>query len=117
VDDNADEAQSLRDLVGFWGHEVQTAPDGPAALALAAAFRPRVVLLDLGLPRMDGYEVARRLRSLFPGTAPRLLAVSGYGSEEDRRRSHEAGIERHLTKPVDPSELERALERPARAGG
>ncbi|HEY3448740.1 MAG TPA: PAS domain S-box protein [Myxococcales bacterium] len=117
VDDNADEAQSLRDLVGFWGHEVQTAPDGPAALALAAAFRPRVVLLDLGLPRMDGYEVARRLRSLFPGTAPRLLAVSGYGSEEDRRRSHEAGIERHLTKPVDPAELERALEGPARAGG
>jgi PAS domain S-box-containing protein len=107
VDDNPDEAQSLGDLIELWGYAVKTTIDGPAALCEAADFEPDVVLLDIGLPRMDGYEVAQRLRQ--QGVKARLVAVTGYGRDEDRARSREAGFAEHLTKPVDPAELERIL--------
>jgi CheY-like chemotaxis protein len=109
VDDNQDAADSLALLVQVAGHEVRTAHDGPTALEVAKTFRPEVVLLDIGLPRMDGYEVARQLRKQ-PGLEKVVLAaVTGYGQEEDRRRTHEAGIDEHLVKPVDPTDLEKVL--------
>jgi PAS domain S-box-containing protein len=109
VDDNKDAAESLALLVQVAGHEVRTAHDGPTALEVAKTFRPEVVFLDIGLPRMDGYEVARQLRRQ-PGLEKVVLAaVTGYGQEEDRRRTHEAGIDEHLVKPVDPTELEKVF--------
>jgi two-component system CheB/CheR fusion protein len=109
VDDNADSAESLALLLGLWHHEVKTAPDGPTALALAPQFRPDVVILDIGLPKMNGYDVARELRKL-PGVGTALLvALSGYGQEEDRKLSHEAGFAHHLMKPVDPDDLAAVL--------
>ena len=104
VDDNRDSAESIALLVEIWGHEVRTAFDGPSALDIAAAYRPEVILLDIGLPGMDGYEVARRLRQ-GAGGGPVLVAMTGYGMEEDRRRSREAGFDHHLVKPVDPEGL------------
>jgi CheY-like chemotaxis protein len=106
VDDSADTASSLAMLLRLWGHEARTARDGPAALAAAAEFAPEVALLDLGLPRMDGYELGRRLREL-PGLGRLLLvALTGYADAEYRRRSAAAGFAFHLVKPPDPSELE-----------
>ena len=92
------------------GYEVRIAYDGPAALTAAAAFNPTVVLLDLGLPAMDGYEVARRLRTLPGFTTARIVAVSGYGQESDRKRTAEWGFDRHLVKPVDLAEILALLE-------
>jgi PAS domain S-box-containing protein len=108
VDDNEDAALSIAILLGLWGHEVKTAFDGNAALAVAAGFAPEVVLLDLGLPGLDGYEVARRLRA--GGLRGLLVAVTGYGREEDRARSRDAGFDRHLLKPVDLDALRAILE-------
>ena len=109
VDDNTDSAESLALLLGLWQHQVKTAPDGPTALVLAAEFRPDVIILDIGLPKMNGYQVARELRKL-PGLSKAVLvALSGYGQEDDRRQSKEAGFARHLMKPVDPEELKRVL--------
>lgn len=109
VDDNVDSADSMALLLGLDGHETRTAFDGPGALAEALAFRPRVVLLDIGLPGMDGYEVARRMREL-PGLRDVLLiAITGYGRDDDRARSKEAGFDHHLVKPVDPETLGRLL--------
>jgi signal transduction histidine kinase/integral membrane sensor domain MASE1/ActR/RegA family two-component response regulator len=120
VDDNADAADSLAQLLRLAGHEVRVAYDGPAALEAARTYRPDAVLLDIGLPGMSGYEVAKLLRTQ-PGPRPTLLvAVTGYGRQEDRRRSREAGFDVHLTKPVDPHELERVLTTrrgPAAAAG
>ncbi len=104
VEDNADAAMSLALLLQFEGHEVRMAHDGPAALELARTFGPEVVLLDIGLPGLDGYEVARRLREDFKETVL-LVAQTGYGQDEDRRRSQEAGFDHHLVKPVDPHAL------------
>jgi two-component system CheB/CheR fusion protein len=107
VDDNRDGAESLAMLLRFWGHEPELAHDGPSAVELAEAARPDVVLLDIGLPGMDGYQVARRLRDrLDPRTM--LVALTGYGQDEDRRRAREAGFDHHLIKPVDMDAL-RAL--------
>ena len=109
VDDNRDSADTLAELVRIWGHDVRTANDGPAALECARRFRPQVVLLDVGLPGMDGYELARRLRA--EGLAGDVLvSVTGYGQDEDRRRAAEAGFDLHLTKPVDPAQLRALLE-------
>jgi PAS domain S-box-containing protein len=109
VDDNADAANTLAYFLGMSGHEVRTAYSGPAALAAAQAYRPEVVLLDLGMPGMDGYEVARRLRR-EPGLNNVLLvALTGYGHEEDRRLSREATINHHLVKPVEPEALQALL--------
>ncbi len=109
VDDNVDAAESLSMLLSLEGHEVQVAHDGPTALRLAEVFKPDVVLLDIGLPRMDGYEVACRLREQPAQKGLLLVALTGYGQDEDRRRSHEAGFHVHLVKPVDLDALRVAL--------
>jgi CheY-like chemotaxis protein len=109
VDDDPDIAESLAQLLRDMGHETRVAHGGPEALALARDFRPEVVLLDLGLPGMDGFEVARRLREQPGQERLPLIAVSGYGHEEDQRRSREAGIEHHLVKPVRAADLVRVL--------
>jgi CheY-like chemotaxis protein len=110
VEDSRDGAESLRMLLSLSGHEVRVAHTGPAAVEAAREFRPSVVLCDLGLPGgMSGYDVARALRQ-DPATAPaRLIAVSGYGQPEDQARARAAGFDLHLTKPVDPGELQRQL--------
>jgi signal transduction histidine kinase len=102
VDDNADAAQTIGELLGELGYRIEIAHDGPAALARAAAFKPHICLLDIGLPVMDGYEVARRLREL-PELSPdmRIVALTGYGQDADRRRSEDAGFNGHVVKPVD----------------
>jgi signal transduction histidine kinase len=100
VDDNVDGADSLAVLLRLSGHEVSLAHDGPAALDLARAFRPEIVLLDIGLPGMDGFEVARRLRGNEPTRDAILVAVTGYGRDEDRAKSQEAGFDYHLVKPI-----------------
>jgi signal transduction histidine kinase/ActR/RegA family two-component response regulator len=105
VDDNVDAAESLAILLHMEGHEVRTTYDGPAALGAAETFRPEIVLLDIGLPKMDGYEVARRLRRAPGLEKVVLVALTGYGQEEDRRSSREATIDHHLVKPVDPEAL------------
>ena len=101
VDDREDAARMLGLVVAQAGHKVQLAFSGEEALALGATFRPEVVLLDLGMPKMDGYEVARRLRRRAWGKKLMLVAVSGWGQDEDQRRTREAGFDRHLVKPVD----------------
>jgi PAS domain S-box-containing protein len=109
AEDNRDAAQSLDRLLRLWGHDVRTAADGAAALEVARAYRPDVVLLDLGLPGLDGYEVARRLRR-EPGLGGVLLvALTGYGQEDDRRRTREAGFDHHLVKPADLERLRHVL--------
>jgi CheY-like chemotaxis protein len=108
VDDNVDAAKTLEQLLRFAGHEVSLAHDGPAALAAAAAAPPDLVLLDIGLPGMDGYAVAARRRAAgHAGTA--LVALSGYGTEDDIRRSREAGFDHHLVKPIDFARLRRIV--------
>jgi signal transduction histidine kinase len=109
VDDNADAADSLGVLLEMMGHEVRTAYDGVEAVAKTAEFAPDVVLLDIGLPRMNGYEAARRIRQQPSGRAMRLVALTGWGQDEDKRRSREAGFDVHVTKPLDPALLERLL--------
>ena len=105
VDDNVDAADVLAMFLQLAGHEVKVAHGGPAALGIAATFQPQVILLDIGLPGMNGYEAARQLRQL-PGLEKVLLvAVTGYGEDHDRRQAQEAGFDHHLTKPVDPEAL------------
>jgi CheY-like chemotaxis protein len=108
VDDNADYADSLGALLEFEGYQVTVLYDGQAALRCATELRPDAVLLDIGMPCMNGYEVARRLRDEM-GRAVCLMAISGYGAEEDRRRSREAGFDHHLVKPVDVEVLRKLL--------
>jgi CheY-like chemotaxis protein len=113
VDDNTDAARSLaRLLTRNHGHEVRVSHDGPGALASAESFRPQVVLLDIGMPGMDGYEVAERLRSKPDLGEMTLIALTGWGQEADRRRSKEVGFDHHLVKPVDPDVLCRLLQDP-----
>ena len=109
VDDNQDSADTLAMVLRIEGHEVHVANDGPHALSLAARLQPEVVVLDIGLPGMNGYEVARRLRRMQLNGDIRLIAVTGYGQEDDLRATSDAGFERHLTKPVDPAELARII--------
>ena len=109
VDDNKDSADSLALMLRLDGHEVHTANDGPQALALAEQIQPAVIVLDIGLPTMNGYEVARRLKKLRLDPGIRLIALTGYGQEDDLRAASEAGFERHLTKPVDATELSRLI--------
>ena len=110
VDDNHDSADTMAELVRLWGHDVRIAHDGPSALACAREYRPQVILLDVGLPGMDGYELARRLRADGLG-GELLVSVTGYGQEEDRRAAEQAGFDHHLTKPVDPDTLQRLFGR------
>jgi len=101
VDDNRDAADSLGLLLTFQGADVQVVHDGPAALAALGTYHPSVVLLDIGMPGMDGYELARRMRQLLDGDDVTLIALTGWGQVQDRRLSKEAGIDYHLIKPVD----------------
>lgn len=105
VDDNRDAADSLAMLLQLDGSSVQVAVTGAEALAVFEQMRPEAVLLDIGLPDIDGYEVARRMRAASGGKDAMLIALTGWGQEEDKRRAAEAGFDEHLTKPVDPDVL------------
>ncbi|MDB4979898.1 MAG: hypothetical protein JWM82_650 [Myxococcales bacterium] len=101
VDDNVDAALTLQEVLVELGYESVVAHDGLAALDLASSFNPHVAVLDIGLPVMDGYELARKLRERFGAQTPRLIAVTGYGQDSDRARAHAAGFDHHLVKPID----------------
>jgi CheY-like chemotaxis protein len=117
VDDNRDSAESLAMLLRLTGQDVRTVHDGRQALILAEAYRPDLVLLDIGLPGIDGYEVARRLRSVpWIGTTT-LVALTGYGGEDDRRQARAAGFDHHMVKPVDFGALHRLLAALAESPG
>jgi CheY-like chemotaxis protein len=109
VDDNQDAADSLAMLLHLAGHEVRAVNDGATGVEVAKALRPDVVLLDIGLPGMDGYEVAHQLRNLPGLEAVVLAAMTGYAQEEERRRTHQAGFDAHLVKPVDLADLEKVF--------
>jgi CheY-like chemotaxis protein len=109
VDDNRDAAELLGQILESFGYAVRLAHDGPEALQLARAFRPAVALLDIGLPVMDGYELARKLRSRLPDI--RLVAVTGYGQPNDRRRALDAGFQAHLIKPVTIGTVTETLDK------
>lgn len=109
VDDNLDGAESLAMLLQIYGHETRTAHAGDKAIELANEFRPEVIFLDIGLPGMNGYEVARRIRANPEHQGITLVAVTGWGSEEDRKLAREAGYDRHMTKPVDPAAVMKAM--------
>jgi two-component system, sensor histidine kinase len=110
ADDNVDFANSLAQLLAERGHEVRVVHDGAAALAAAEEFAPDIAFVDLGMPKVQGYEVARRLRAQPRTTTCVLVAVTAWGKDNDRRRAREAGFDRHLVKPVDPGEIEAILE-------
>jgi CheY-like chemotaxis protein len=109
VDDNRDSAISLGMMLQLMGNQVRTAHDGQEAVRAAEVFRPDVALLDIGLPKLNGYEAARRIRDEAWGREMVLIAVTGWGQEEDKRRSREAGFNFHLVKPVEPAALEKLL--------
>jgi CheY-like chemotaxis protein len=110
VEDNADVREMLRMLLQLQGHEVHEAADGHAGLEAAVGLRPDIALIDIGLPGMDGYELARTLRQL-EGSTPLLVAVTGYGRSEDRQRMQQAGFHAHLVKPVDPERIREIVDR------
>lgn len=110
ADDNADAAESLGEVLRLLGHDVRVAYDGQQALHLAADFRPEVVLLDIGMPKMNGYETAQQMRAQPWAVGTTLVALTGWGHDEDKRRATDAGFDRHFTKPVDPVELLQMLE-------
>lgn len=109
VDDNRDGADSLATLLRIMGNDTSTAYDGQEGLTVAERLRPEVVLMDIGLPNLNGYEAARRIREQPWGKHVVLIAVTGWGQDEDRRRSQEAGFNHHMVKPVDPNALMRLL--------
>jgi len=109
VDDNVDAVESLAVLLRADGHDVRIAHDGASALALIESFRPHLVVLDIGLPGMNGYEVAQRIRARPELGAPMLVALTGYGQQEDRKRARAAGFDHHFIKPADVSALQRLL--------
>ena len=109
VEDNIDAAESLATLLRLWNHDVSVVHDGRLALEAAREQQPEVVLLDIGLPGLDGYQVARRLRDEIGLDHALLVAMTGYGQPEDRRRSQEAGIQYHFVKPVEPLVLRNLL--------
>jgi CheY-like chemotaxis protein/two-component sensor histidine kinase len=109
VDDNVDAAETLAMVLALDGHDVTVAHDGARGLQLAEESRPQLVLLDIGLPKLNGYEVARRIRQQPWGRAMTLVAITGWGQEDDKRRAREAGFDLHLTKPIAPGALDRLL--------
>jgi len=109
VDDNRDTARSLKQLVELMGHDALEAHDGHEAVDAARAYRPDVVLLDIGLPGMNGYDAARAIRRQGSGAA-KLVAVTGWGQQDDKRKSEEAGFDLHVTKPVEIATLESLLQ-------
>ncbi|MBA3482836.1 MAG: response regulator [Pirellulales bacterium] len=117
VDDNRDAAAALAMILKMMGHEVRTAHDGETAVAAAAEYRPKLILMDLGMPKVDGYEAARRIRAESWGDGLFLVALTGWGTEDDRRRTQEGGFDWHLVKPVDHDALTRVIaEMPTLAG-
>ena len=108
VDDSVDSAETLAELLKIWGHDVRLAHDGPGAVAAARDYRPEVVLLDIGLPGMDGFAVAAQLRK--EGIGGRMLvALTGYGEKQDRDKARQVGFDHHLVKPIDPDILQKLL--------
>jgi CheY-like chemotaxis protein len=114
ADDNPDAAESLALLLRLAGHEVEIARDGLEAVAAADRCRPDVILLDLGMPRLDGCGACRQIRTWPWARQVPIVALTGWGQDQDRQRSCEAGFDRHLVKPVDPAELLRLLDEPSR---
>ena len=112
VDDNHDAADSLSMLLELMGHEVAKAYEGRAAVELAGSFRPQLALLDIGMPELDGYDVARRIRSQPGGSEAVLVALTGWGQREDRRRAVEEGFDHHIVKPVELTVLRQLLDTP-----
>ncbi len=110
VDDNIDAARALAILLRMAGNEIRIAHDGPTALEVAAAFQPELILLDIGMPGMDGYEVARRVRQIPHLEGVVLVALTGWGQDEDRRRTKAAGFDHHFVKPVDSARLEEIIQ-------
>jgi CheY-like chemotaxis protein len=123
VDDNRDNLESLQSLLAMLGGEVSTASDGVEAVERAADLRPDVIFMDMGMPRLDGFEATRRIREQAWGRSPRIYAMTGWGQESDRQRSRAAGCDGHLVKPVELAALEEVLAgvepqgRPAAARG
>jgi CheY-like chemotaxis protein len=113
VDDNVDAATSLEALLRMLGHEVRQAHDGIAAVDVARAFEPEVIFMDIGMPRLNGLEAARRIRELPLATRPSIVALTGWGQAADRKRSEQAGIDEHLVKPVELTALHHLLDRPS----
>jgi CheY-like chemotaxis protein len=111
VDDNADSTETMEMLLKLSGHEVATAHDGESALEKTREFQPEIILLDVGLPGMHGYEVAQRLRSLPENKNLVIIALTGYGQEQDRERAMEAGFDYHFVKPVEFDTLESLLNK------
>ena len=109
MDDNRDGAQSLATVLQLLGNVVRTANDGVEALGQAEGFRPEVVLMDVGMPRLNGYEATRRIREQPWGRKMIIVALTGWGQDSDKERSRQAGCDGHLVKPVDVPELERLL--------
>jgi CheY-like chemotaxis protein len=109
VDDNIDAAESIAVYLRLEGHDVRTVSDGAQAVALAQVFAPQVAVLDIGLPGMNGYEVARRLKNHGADAPALLIALTGYGQKEDRARSQEAGFHHHFVKPADPRVIQSAI--------
>jgi CheY-like chemotaxis protein len=107
ADDSVDSALTLTALLAAAGHEVEAVHDGFAALTRAAQFRPHVLVLDIGMPGLNGYDTCRRIRTEPWGRSAIVIAVTGWGTDEDRRRSREAGFDAHLVKPVDYAELQK----------
>jgi len=117
VDDNRDAADSMAFALQYAGHAVATAYSGAEGIERASVFEPDVVLLDLGMPGLNGFEIARRIRQQPWGATLALIALTGWGQEQDRRRTKEAGFDAHLTKPVSATELLKTLEDAMAAGG
>ena len=109
VDDNEDSADWLAMMLELMGHEVRTAHDGAAGVAVAGAFRPDLILMDIGMPILNGYEAAQHIRQKPWGREPFIVALTGWGSADDHRRTQDAGFDRHLVKPVDPAEIQKLL--------
>ena len=109
IEDNSDAQLALKELLEIWDHSVATASDGVSGLERALEIVPDVALVDIGLPLLDGYEVARRIRAGRDGASIYLVALTGYGSTEQRTRALECGFDVHLVKPVEPVHLERLL--------
>jgi len=111
VDDNRDSVETMATLIRLSGHEIEMAHDGETALEKAKSFKPEIILLDVGLPDMHGYEVAERLRAIPENKSLVIVALTGYGNEEDRRRARDAGFDYHFVKPVDFTALESLINK------